>query len=80
MSYVAPHRRVDYEVNGERGDVDRANRTSDSAAWTALLPPPVEVVAEGHRHVVSTTPGAIINPDCRELDGEAGRGRIPKCL
>jgi hypothetical protein len=52
--------RVDHEVNGERGDVNRADHASDGQRRAQFLAPLVEIVTEERGdNGVSTKPGAM---------------------
>jgi hypothetical protein len=64
-------------VNGERGDVNWADHASDGQRRAQLLAPLVEIVTEerGRQWGVDEAGRDEIDPDRRELEGEAARGR-----
>src|SRR6202042_409370 len=73
----ARDRRIDHEVNGQRGDVGRANPPADRQRGPKLEAPSVEIVAEqGSRQGGVDEAGRDqIDPDRGELEREAGRQR-----
>src|SRR5215472_4265099 len=70
----AGNRRVRHEVNGQCGDVLRADDASDRQRRAELLAARVQLVAEERRRErsVDESGGDQVDPDGRELDGQIG--------
>ena len=71
MSKVAPvTRRLRHEVDGERGDVRRADDAPDRERRAELLAARVELVAEerGRQRRVDEPGGDEVDPDRRDLE------------